>query len=37
MIDDTVMAKPLANAIEDLAWVFSSRERKPIYGLSPCR
>jgi len=28
------MAKPFARAIEGLAWVFSSRERKPVYGLS---
>ena len=34
MIDDTVIAKPFASAIEGLAWVFSSRERKPVYGLS---
>jgi putative transposase len=34
IIDDTVIAKPFANAIEGLAWVFSSRERKPVYGLS---
>jgi putative transposase len=34
IIDDTVIAKPFASAIEGLAWVFSSRERKPVYGLS---
>jgi hypothetical protein len=34
IIDDTVLPKPFATAIEGLAWVFSSQERKPIYGLS---
>jgi putative transposase len=34
MLDDTVIAKPFARAIEGLAWVFSSRARKPVYGLS---
>jgi putative transposase len=34
MIDDTVIAKPFASASEGLAWVFSSRERQPVYGLS---
>jgi putative transposase len=34
IIDDTVMAKPFATAIEGLAWVFSSQERRPVYGLS---
>jgi putative transposase len=34
IIDDTVLPKPFAAAIEGLAWVFSSRERKPVYGLS---
>jgi hypothetical protein len=34
IIDDTVMAKPFARTIEGLAWVFSSRERTPVYGLS---
>jgi len=34
MIDDTVLAKPFATAIEGLAWVFSSQEQKPVYGLS---
>jgi putative transposase len=34
IIDDTVIAKPFATAIEGLAWVFSSQERKPVYGLS---
>src|SRR5919109_4378846 len=34
IIDDTVLPKPFATAIEGLAWVFSSQERKPVYGLS---
>jgi DDE superfamily endonuclease len=34
IIDDTVLAKPFATAIEGLAWGFSSQERKPVYGLS---
>jgi hypothetical protein len=34
IIDDTVMAKPLATAIEGLAWVYSSQDHKPVYGLS---
>jgi hypothetical protein len=34
IIDDTVMAKPLATALEGLAWVFASRERRPVYGFS---
>jgi len=34
IIDDTVVPKPFATAIEGLAWVFSSQERKPVYGLS---
>jgi hypothetical protein len=34
IIDDTVIPKPFASAIEGLAWVFSSRERKPVYGFS---
>jgi hypothetical protein len=34
IIDDTVIAKPFATAIEGLAWVFSSQERRPVYGLS---
>jgi hypothetical protein len=34
ILDDTVIPKPFATAIEGLAWVFSSRERKPVYGLS---
>jgi hypothetical protein len=34
IIDDTVIPKPFAVAIEGLAWVFSSQEHKPVYGLS---
>ena len=34
IVDDTVIAKPFAAAIEGLAWVYSSQERKPVYGLS---
>lgn len=34
IIDDTVIPKPFAVAIAGLAWVFSSLERKPVYGLS---
>jgi putative transposase len=34
ILDDTVIPKPFATAIEGLAWVFSSQERKPVYGLS---
>lgn len=34
MIDDTVLAKPFATAIESFAWVYSSPEHKPVYGLS---
>jgi hypothetical protein len=34
IIDDTVIPKPFAVAIEGLAWVFSSLERKPVSGLS---
>jgi DDE superfamily endonuclease len=34
IIDDTVLPKPFATVIEGLAWVFSSQERKPVYGLS---
>jgi putative transposase len=34
IIDDTVIPKPFATAIDGLAWVFSSAERKPVYGLS---
>lgn len=34
IIDDTVLPKPFATAIEGLAWMYSSQERKPVYGLS---
>jgi putative transposase len=34
IIDDTVLPKPFATAIEGLAWVVSSQARKPVYGLS---
>ena len=34
LIDETVMAKPLAPAIAGLAWGFSSQERRPVSGLS---
>lgn len=34
IIDDTVIPKPFAATIESLAWIFSSQERKPVYGLS---
>ncbi|HXH09696.1 MAG TPA: transposase [Alphaproteobacteria bacterium] len=32
-IDDAVIPKLFATAIEGLAWVFSSQERKPVYSL----
>jgi hypothetical protein len=34
ILDDTVIPKPLATAIEGLAWVYSSQDRQPVYGLS---
>ena len=34
ILDDTVVPTPVATAMEGLAWVFSSRERKPVYGFS---
>jgi hypothetical protein len=34
ILDDTVIPKPFATAIESLAWVYSSQERKPMYGFS---
>ena len=34
LLDDTVIPKPFATAMEGLAWVFSSQEHKPIYGFS---
>jgi hypothetical protein len=32
--DDTVLPQPFATAIEGLAWLSSSQERTPVYGLS---
>jgi hypothetical protein len=32
--DDTVIPNPFATAIESLAWVYSSRERQPVYGFA---
>jgi hypothetical protein len=37
ILDDTVIPKPFATAMESLAWVFSSQERKPVYGFSLVR
>jgi hypothetical protein len=37
IVDDTVIPKPFAPAMERLAWVFSSQERKPVYGFSLVR
>ena len=34
ILDATVIPKPFATAIEGLAWVFSSQERRPVYGFS---
>ena len=34
IFDDTVLPKPFATAMEGHAWVFSSQERKPVYGFS---
>jgi Transposase DDE domain len=34
ILDDTVIPKPFATAIEGLAWVYSSQDRKPVSGLS---
>jgi hypothetical protein len=34
ILEDTVMPKPYATAIEGLAWGFSPTERKPAWGLS---
>jgi putative transposase len=34
IIDDTVIPKPFATAIEGLAWVFSSQEHRSVSGLS---
>jgi hypothetical protein len=35
ILDNTVVPKPFATAIEGLAWVYASQERKPVYGLTP--
>jgi DDE family transposase len=34
IIDATVVPQPFATAMEGLAWVFSSQERRPVYGFS---
>jgi hypothetical protein len=34
IIDDTVIPKPFATAMDGLAWVYSSQEHKPVYGFS---
>jgi Transposase DDE domain len=34
ILDDTGIPKPFATAIEGLAWVYSSQDRKPVYGFS---
>jgi DDE superfamily endonuclease len=34
ILADTVIPKPFATAIEGLAWVYSSQDHKPVYGLS---
>ena len=34
MLEETVIPKPVATAIDGRAWVFSSQERRPVYGLS---
>jgi putative transposase len=34
ILDDTVIPKPFVTAMESLAWVFSSQERRPVYGFS---
>jgi hypothetical protein len=34
ILDDTVVPKPFATVMDGLAWVFSSQERKPVYGFS---
>jgi hypothetical protein len=34
ILDDTVIPKPFASTMEGLAWVFSSQERRPVYGFS---
>jgi hypothetical protein len=37
IIDDTVLAQPLATALERLAWVYSRRDQQAVYGLSRVR
>jgi hypothetical protein len=37
ILDDTVIPKPFASAMEGLAWVFSSQERRPVSGFSLVR
>lgn len=34
ILDDTVIPQPFATAMEGLAWVFSSQERRPVLGFS---
>jgi putative transposase len=34
LLDDTVLPQPFATAMAGLAWVFSSQERRPVYGFS---
>jgi hypothetical protein len=34
MLDDPVVPKPFATAMEGLAWVFSRQERRPVYGFA---
>jgi putative transposase len=34
ILDDTVIPKPLATALEGFAWGFSSQERRPVLGFS---
>jgi putative transposase len=34
ILDDTVVPKPFATAMESLAWVYSSQQHKPVYGFS---
>ena len=34
ILDDTVIPKPFATPMDRRAWVFSSQERRPVYGFS---
>ncbi len=34
ILDNTVIPKPFATAIDGLAWVYSSQDHKPVHGLS---